>query len=245
MIRFTSLVFTGLMLFAMDASAQRQCVRLKPVKSVSLSVPEPSDICYNPVSDTFFIVSDDGILSETGHDGKTIRKINQTDTDFEAVYCDDHAVYAVDETHRNIWQYDLITLKPIRTLNIPYSGGRNRGYEAFTANKTKNLHLIFTEKNPAWLFELDNDFKIVNQVDISGLAADIAAATYHGKFLWLLSDEDMAVLKLDPITYEVVGKWKLPLINPEGIAFDKDGRMLITCDDMQRLYYFDNPEQSR
>jgi hypothetical protein len=33
------------------------------------------------------------------------------------------------------------------------------------------------------------------------------------------------------------------VINPEGLAFDKDGNLLITCDDMQRIYYFNNPEK--
>jgi hypothetical protein len=42
-------------------------------------------------------------------------------------------------------------------------------------------------------------------------------------------------------TYEVIEKWSLPVINPEGFAFDKKGNLLVTCDDMQRIYYFNNP----
>lgn len=243
MTRIKSFALIGLALCSLTLAAQKKCARLKPVRSVSLAIPEPSDICRNSISGTFFIVSDDGILYETDRDGKAIRNVRQPGCDFEAVYCDEHMVIAVDETHRNLWQYDIATLKLVRTLNIPYGGGRNKGYEAFTFNKAKNLHLIFTEKDPAWLFELDQDFRIVNQIDLSGIASDIASATYYDKFLWLLSDEDMTVLKLDPVSYEVVGKWKLPLINPEGFAFDNDGKLLVVCDDMQRLYYFDNPEQ--
>lgn len=223
-------------------SAQKD-IRLKPVKHISIAVPEPSDICYNPKSGTFFIVSDNGILFETNQAGEIIRKVVQPDTDFEAVYADENSVYAVDETHRNIYVYDSSTLKVVRTLNIPYNGAKNKGFEAFTFNKSKNRFVIFTEKDPAWLFELDQDFHIANRIDVSKIARDISAATYYNNFLWLLSDEDMSILKLNPDTYEVVAKWSLPVINPEGFAFDAEGNLLVTCDDMQRLYYFDNPEK--
>ena len=78
---------------------------------------------------------------------------------------------------------------------------------------------------------------------MSKIARDISSASFHNDFLWLLSDEDRTVLKLNPITYEVIEKWLLPVINPEGFAFDKDSNLVVTCDDMQRIYYFNNPEK--
>ena len=93
------------------------------------------------------------------------------------------------------------------------------------------------------LFELDTDFKITNQTDLSAVASDISSARYYDGFLWLLSDEDMMLLKLNPTTFDVLKKWSLPVINPEGLAFDKNGNILISCDDMQRVYYFNNPEK--
>ncbi|HLA55495.1 MAG TPA: SdiA-regulated domain-containing protein [Flavobacterium sp.] len=241
MIPFKHSVAIVLATAAFAANAQK-AIALKPIKSIAIKIPEPSDICYNAKSDDFFIVSDNGILFEADRDGKIVRQVKQNDTDFEAVYSDDKNVYAVDETHRNIYIYDVNTLKIMRIVNVPYNGAKNKGYEAFTFNKSKNNFVIFTEKDPSWLFELDADFKITNTVDISNIATDIAAAQFHDNFLWLLSDEDMAIMKLNPNTYEVVGKWSLPVINPEGFAFDKDGSLLVTCDDMQRLYYFNNPD---
>jgi uncharacterized protein YjiK len=126
---------------------------------------------------------------------------------------------------------------------VPFGGGRNRGYEAFTYNKAKNIFVLVVEKDPITLLELDVDFNIKNEVNLSKIARDIAAASFHDGFLWLLSDEDRMVLKLNPISYEVTAKWKLPVINPEGLAFDKDGNLIITCDDMQRMYYFSNPDK--
>jgi uncharacterized protein YjiK len=126
---------------------------------------------------------------------------------------------------------------------VPFGGGRNRGYEALTFNKDKNTFILVVEKDPITLLELDVHFSIINEINLSKIARDIAAATFHNGFLWLLSDEDRVVLKLNATTYQVSEKWKLPVINPEGLTFDKDGNLVITCDDMQRIYYFNNPEK--
>ena len=227
---------------AVPVMAQK-AMHLKPLKSVAIAIAEPSDICFSASTNTFFIVSDNGIVFETDADAKIIKQAKEPNCDYEAVFADDQFVYAVDETHRDIHIYDKISLKPLRTVNVPYSGGRNKGYEAFTFNKSKNIFIVITERNPVTLFELDADFKATNHIDLSGIARDISAATYYNDALWLLSDEDMTLLKINPFTYEVLAKWALPVINPEGIAFDAQGNLMVTCDDMQRLYYFNNPEK--
>ena len=229
-------------LFSFCISAQKTTT-IKPTKFVATAIPEPSDICYNVNSDTFFVVSDDGVLFETDLSGKIIRSSKENDADFEAIYADDTYVYAIDERHRKIYTYNRTSLQKSKTMTVPFGGGRNRGYEAFTYNKAKNTFVLVVEKDPITLLELDADFKIKNEVNLSKIARDIAAASFHDGFLWLLSDEDRMVLKLNPISYEVTAKWKLPVINPEGLAFDKDGNLIITCDDMQRMYYFSNPDK--
>jgi len=240
MISFKNYLLGGLFLLTFSIVAQKIKV-LKPVKSIAVAIPEPSDICYNSKTDTFYIVSDTGKLFETTIDGKIIRKVKQKDTDFEAVYADEKNVYAVDETNRNIYEYDSNTLNLNRIINVPYNGGRNKGYESFTFNTDKNKFILITEKDPIILFELDTDFKITKQIPLNGIAKDISSANYYNNFLWLLSDESMMLMKLNPNTYEVIEKWSLPVINPEGFAFDKKGNLLVTCDDMQRIYYFNNP----
>ena len=240
MISFKNYLLGGLFLLTFSIVAQKIKV-LKPVKSIAVAIPEPSDICYNSKTDTFYIVSDTGKLFETTIDGKIIRKVKQKDTDFEAVYADEKNVYAVDETNRNIYEYDSNTLNLNRIINVPYNGGRNKGYESFTFNTDKNKFILITEKDPIILFELDTDFKITKQIPLNDIAKDISSANYYNNFLWLLSDESMMLMKLNPNTYEVIEKWSLPVINPEGFAFDKKGNLLVTCDDMQRIYYFNNP----
>lgn len=232
----------GLGVMAMSASAQKVSV-LKPVRFTALAIPEPSDIAFHAASDSFYIVSDNGILFETDPTGKILRQAKEKNCDYEAVYADDSFIYAVDETHRNIHLYDPVSFKCTKIVNIPYSGARNKGYEALTFNTTRNRFVLITERDPVTLFELDTDFKITNQIDISAIARDISSACFYNNSLWLLSDEDMKLMQLNPNTYEVLHQWTLPVINPEGFAFDKDGNLFVTCDDMQRLYYFNNPEK--
>ena len=236
------ILLLGFSLLAINAMAQKP-TKLKPTKWISIEIPEPSDICYHAETNTFYIVSDNGILFETDYDGKIIRKIKQLDCDFEAVFTDGQSIYAVDETHRDIYMYDT-NFKKTRVVNVPYSGAKNKGYEAIAFNKIKNNFVVITERDPITLFELDSNFKIINQTDLSNIARDISSAYYYQNALWLLSDEDMMLIKLNPQTYEVIQKWSLPVINPEGFTFDKDGNLIITCDDMQRIYYFNNPEKS-
>ncbi len=240
--KYTSKLLTlGFVLLTVTCLAQKT-FKLKPTKWISTKVPEPSDIFYNSKSDSFYIASDDGYLFETNAAGDILHKITVKSSDYEAVYTDDNFVYAIDETHRAIHFYDPKTLICSRIVTVNYQGGRNSGYEAFSFNKSKNSFILITEKNPITLFELDIDFNVKNQFDLSKIARDISSATFHNDFLYLLSDEDRSVLKLNPTTYEVIEKWVLPVINPEGLTFDKDGNLVVSCDDLQRIYYFNNPE---
>lgn len=240
--KYKSIFLLTCLVLSLGGQAQKT-LRIKPFKLIATAIPEPSDICFDTRSNHFFIVSDNGILFETDNDGKILRRKAESNCDYEAVCLGENVVYAVDETHRNIHVYDSEKLECSKIINVPYQGGRNSGYEAIAYNPIKQTLLLITEKNPVTLFELDSHYAITNQKDLSGLARDISAATFHSGFLWLLSDEDRTVFKLDPQTYQRMGQWELPLINPEGLAFDADGNLIISCDDMQRIYYFNNPEK--
>ena len=216
--------------------------KLKPERFVTLAIPEPSDLCFSFDKKSIFMVSDEGFLFETDKNGTIIRKANFEGVDCEAVFADEKFVYVVEETTREIKVFNLKDLTLEKTISLPYSGGRNKGYEAFTFNKSKNKYIVLTEKDPVFLFELDLEFKVFNKIKLEKIARDISAATYHNNFLWLLSDEDNTVFKLNPNNYEVLKKWKIKVLNPEGISFDENGNMLILSDDLKRLYFFKTPE---
>lgn len=221
-------------------SAQKN-FKAKPTSFHSTQVPEPSDICLNPSkSNSFYMVSDMGYLYETNSSGEITRKAEYRGIDTEAVFAKGDKVYVIQEFNRKIAVFDAATLQLIQTKTVNYNGGRNKGYESFTFNQSNNRFVLITEKEPINLFELDENFNVVNEIDLNKIARDISSATYYNNFIWLLSDEDRTVFKLNPITYEVISKWIVPIINPEGITFDSNGKLFIVSDDRKKIYIIDN-----
>lgn len=209
---------------------------------VYLDIPEPSDITLSRTGNSFYIVSDDGILFETDLRGNIIRRASFTGIDFEGVYADENAIYVVDETTRKIHQFSYSGLQLERTLTFPYSGARNSGFESITYNKQKGCFILITETNPVIIFEVDSNFRQLNEIKWNQ-SRDVSGATWYDGHIWILSDEDMMVFKCDPLTYRPLAKWEINVLNPEGIAFDENGQMYIVSDDLERLYFFKNPER--
>lgn len=224
------------------SAAPPKVPKLKPTRHIRIHVPEPSDICRNPLNNNFFVVSDDGILFEVDIDGIPVREAAFRGFDFEAVYADESHVYLVEEYTRKIRVFDQATLTLQRTVHLPYGGGRNKSYEAFTFNPVTGRYILLTEKDPIYLFELDTALNVVNEWDMNHLAADISAATFYNGHLWLLSDEDMHIIRLDPVTREETGRWYVPIINPEGMVFTDEGKLIVISDDMERMYFFEISE---
>jgi uncharacterized protein YjiK len=236
------LILVALVSFTTVLHAQKPKT-LKPISWRVIDIPEPSDICMHPNQKSFFIVSDDGYLFETDLKGDVIRKSTYRGLDSEAVHADENYVYVVEEFTRKIIVLDIKNLETVRTVHHPYAGGRNKSYEAFTFNKAKEVFVLLTEKEPIYLFELDKNLNKINEINMNHIARDISAATYFENHLWLLSDEDRTVFKLNPTTYEVINKWIVPVVNPEGITFQENGTMIIISDDMERMYFFNHPER--
>jgi len=231
-----------LLLLASDVLLAQKPTKIKPERKIYLTIPEPSDVCLHPNGKSLFIVSDNGFLFETDLEGKTLRQADYKGLDCEGVHADEKSVYVVEEFSRKIRVFDIVNLQLQKTVYLEYNGGRNAAYEAITYNPSKGVFLLFVEKNPIYMFELNHDLQKVNEYDLSKISRDISAATFHNDHLWLLGDEDMTVYKLNPKTYQVLNSWKLPVVNPEGLTFDSKGNLLIISDDMQLLYYFKNPE---
>jgi uncharacterized protein YjiK len=231
-----------LLLLASDVLLAQKPTKIKPERKIYLTIPEPSDVCLHPNGKSLFIVSDNGFLFETDLEGKTLRQADYKGLDCEGVHADEKFVYVVEEFSRKIRVFDIVNLQLQKTVYLEYNGGRNAAYEAITYNPSKGVFLLFVEKNPIYMFELNHDLQKVNEYDLSKISRDISAATFHNDHLWLLGDEDMTVYKLNPKTYQVLNSWKLPVVNPEGLTFDSKCNLLIISDDMQLLFYFKNPE---
>lgn len=210
------------------------------MKFQNIKVHEPSDVCSAPGNSNLFMVSDDGNLFETDGQGKIIRKASFEGIDFEAVHVNETTVFVVDETLRKIRVFDRQTLSLVKTINVPYSGGRNKGFESITYNESKKCFVLVTESDPIYIIEYNEAFQQINELRFEG-AKDISSARWHNNKLWLLSDEEMTVFQLNPENYSVEKSYKIPVLNPEGLCFNGNNEMLITSDDLEKLYFFKAP----
>jgi len=213
-------------------------VNLKVKYSFKTAVDEPSDVALSADGKSFFIVSDDGILYQTDLEGKILKKAPFEATDFEGCYANADKVFVVDERTRLVHTFDQATLERELSIEVPYMGGRNKGFKSFTYNAEKQRYLLITEKDPTIVFELDAAFQVKDRVTIK-VASDLSSATFNKGKLYLLSDEEHTVFEVNPTNYQVIRKWVLPVINPEGINFLPDGRLVILSDDAGTIYYFD------
>jgi len=235
------LLFTISCFFISFTLQKDKAEKIKPYKKFHTQVKEPSDICVNPKNENFFVVSDNGFLHEVDTLGKIIRTADFEGYDCEGVYADENFVYVVEEMVRKIRVFDIATLELKRTVVLPYQGGRNKAYEAITFNNKKGHMIIITEKDPIYLYELDENLNFYNEIHLGNIARDISATTFYDDRLFFLSDEDREIIEVRPDDYSVKKRWKLPIINPEGLVFTKKGELIVLSDDMEKFFFF-NPK---
>lgn len=215
-----------------------------PYRVIELApdIVEPSDICLHPDGVSLLIVSDKGTLFQTDENGTVLRRAPFQGGDFEGVYGHAGKIYAADESNRLVHRFDPDGLGLEQTFSVPYGGKRNSGYESIVYNPARGVFLLIIEKDPVVILELDDAFRVKAAIPLD-VASDISAATWHDGALWLVSDEERAVLKLAPDRYEVLGRWSIEAVKkPEGIVF-AGGSMLVVCDTEHLLYYFAAPQE--
>jgi len=239
---YNTLCFLILFSLISIADNKEKIKKISPKNKFHTEVREPSDICLNPQNDNYFVVSDNGFLHEVDEQGKIVRTADFEGFDCEGVFADQEFVYVVEEMVRKIRVFDIANLTLQRTVILPYQGGRNKAYEAITFNEKKGHMIIITEKDPIYLFELDDKLNFYNEIHLGGIARDISAATFYQDRLFLLSDEDREIIEVNPENYEVLNRWKLPIINPEGVVFNKKDELIIISDDMEKFFVFDPKE---
>jgi uncharacterized protein YjiK len=234
-------ILTAIILLTVLASFKKDKVtKVYHASWKTLNVPEPSDIALAPGNSSYYVVSDDAAtVFELDVQGKILRTSKVLGIELEAVCARPDYLYVVDESPRKVYQLSHGDLDVLRTFSVPYSGGRNKGYEAMTYNEEKKCFVLITERDPIYIHEFDHDFRQINEYRWNS-ARDISSATYLDGFIYLLSDEDMTVFKCNPKNYQVIDKWKIDVHNPEGIVFHNN-LMLIISDDLERLYFFNKP----
>ena len=186
------------------------------------------------------MASDDGWLGEIDRRTRLVRK-ERLGMDLEDICAIGKDLYVLDESLRLVYVLDEDTWKRKAIHPIDYHGARNLGPEAITYMPEVRHFIVVSEKLPILLMETDENFTVLNQVELHAMS-DISSVTYHDHRLWLLSDEDHAVFEMNPDGFTIEKRWNLPVYNPEGICFDDGGTLRIVSDDCRRLYTFPGPE---
>ena len=115
----------------------------------------------------------------------------------------------------------------------------NQGLEGISfASFNKHLYIL-NEKDPALLIETDENLNVLTSyllsfaIDYSGICVDNV-----NQQLWIVSDESASVTKCT-MKGESIVSYRIPVSNPEGIAFDPQTNQLYIISDAEaRLYLF-------
>ncbi len=215
-------------------------VKIKPIKKIPITYREPSEVVMSSDTSKLFILGDKAFLYETDMIGRMTRKAPFAAYDIEGACLYNGKIYISEESLRQVLIVDEKTLTLEKTLMVNNQGPRNLGFESIVHLPVANNFLMATEKAPCVFYQYTNDFQLVNQFPIKGIH-EVSAMTYYDNYLYVLSDEDATVFKINPADYSILKSWKVPINNPEGITFNARGQMLIVSDDMGILFTFNNP----
>lgn len=217
-----------------------KAVKIKPIKKLNVKFREPSEVLLSSDTSKLFILGDKAFLYETDLMGKELRKSPMSSIDIEGACLYNGKIYVSDESTRQVLVLDEKTLKLEKTMMVFNQGPRNLGFESITHLPAANNFLMCTEKTPCEFYQYTNDFVLVNQFTIPGIT-EVSGMTFYDNNLYVLSDEQATVYKVNPADYSVLKSWKVPMNNPEGISFNAHGQMMVISDDMGKLFIFNNP----
>jgi len=206
---------------------------LKAVKKVNLPFSEPSDICY--YDHHYFFACDNGFLRITNDSFRVLKKIGFEGADLEGVWADEKHIYLSNESGREIITLNRSDYSVLNHFPVEYHGGRNLGLESLTRDPEGNYYSA-GEKEPVQLMKWNAGLQMTESRELEGYN-DISGMTWHDGYLYILSDEDQTVTKVNS-DYTVNKRWKIPVYNPEGICFNPQGQLLICSDRMSKLYVF-------
>ncbi|MCX7767855.1 MAG: SdiA-regulated domain-containing protein [Flavobacteriales bacterium] len=206
---------------------------LKPEKRIRLSIPEPSDLAW--WQGAWYVVSDNGWLYRCTPDFSDCQKTPVKGVDFEALAASPQALFVSEESLRLVHCYDR-QLNLLRSWRLPDHGPLNAGAEALAWDEQHQTLLAVTE-SPVTIYAI-RDEGILPAERRWPYRGDISAAVVHQGDLWLLSDESRMIYQISPSDYHVRQIYGVPVVNPEGLAFDQFGNLLVLSDDRQTVYYF-------
>ncbi len=211
--------------------------KLVPIKIIKSQCNEPSDILF--FNNQFYVLGDKAFLYQMNLSG-TIESTHLSDFDLEGMTTDGQYIYVSEETYQRIWVWDPQSGQVIKQIPFKHGGGRNEGVESLAFDAKAHQFILATEKDPNLFYRTDLDFNILEQFKVEGIS-EVSGMTYHKGLWYVLSDEESTLYQVNDQTKKIEKYWELPIINAEGVAFDNDGGLWISADDMKKIFQFKSP----
>ncbi len=213
------------------------------VRSVTLAIAEPSDLCLDGDGIHAWTVSD-----QTGRvyrfrlaDGVVTGTLAFVGSDLEGIWQDplDGTLYVAEEGLRQVVHLDAEGSELGRVSVAGLGGDGNSGLEGLTFSPVTGRFHVVNEKGPALLLAVAANGTVLDSRTVT-FVADLSGITWDatGSRLWVVSDESERVAAIDlagaPLT-----EYSIPVDKAEGIAIDPvSGHIYVISDSESRLYEF-------
>lgn len=231
-----SLLVIFLLVSCSEDKIESKIGKLTKIGQFDIDVDEPSDLALSYEGDAFWTVSDDDSnIYKLSLTGEVIRHISTKYEDLEGVTVLDSTKLAIiSEQTRKIAIID-IDGNLIKEITLHIDGEYNKGLEGIVFNPDNNHFYVVNEKYPALLIELNRNFEVVNEKEIT-FVNDLSAITYDkkSKSLILLSDESEIIAVCD-LQGNLIKKYEFSIQQAEGICIKND-QLFIVSDPLAILY---------
>jgi uncharacterized protein YjiK len=229
------------LLYACSKQKKDNLTLLSLLEVYAVNIPETSDLSFGSSADILYTVSDrTAKVYKITNQGKVLSELSFTGSDLEGVsYVGNEFLYVAEERLRKIIKLDLQGNQQSEKTIPVEKNDENQGLEGISyASFNKHFYLL-NEKNPALLIETDENLNVLNSYplsfanDYSGICVDNV-----NQQLWIVSDESASVTKCT-MKGELIVSYRIPVSNPEGIAFNPITNDLYVISDTEaRLYLF-------
>ncbi|MGE0079408.1 MAG: SdiA-regulated domain-containing protein [Bacteroidales bacterium] len=234
-------ILLGLFICSCGEQSDDNIPLLSPTEYYDLGIPETSDLCFGSSTDILYTVSDNTTkVYKITTKGRKLSELAYTGNDLEGVcYVDGQYIYVAEERLRKIVKLDLQgNVLDQKTIPVEVNS-ENEGLEGISYATFCSRFYIINEMNPELLIETDKNLNVLNEYpltfanDYSGICVDNI-----NQNLWILSDMSATVNKCT-MQGELIESYRIPVSNPEGIAYDPSSKILYVVSDSEaRLYVF-------
>ena len=206
--------------------------------SKQVKINEASGICFMQNSSNFFVVGDEGEITELDENLKKLRQYKyDKNYDFESIICEKNNLLTIDEKTWEIYKIDVNSFKILEKYKIEWYKLNKKWIEGFT-KIWKNKYVISTQtkKNNLLILEKTNStgafnplkFKVIEKINFP--YSDLSWLNYYKNFLYIISDKNDKIFKYDLIKKQIIQKIKLPKSHWEWISRNNSWELYLSDD---------------